>query len=363
MSKRLELAPVAPQGCGVCAFRPTCGGLEQQAFYGCFDACGPCGFEQGRCDYSCPRKPDDFWRDWIEVGGLHPQQRREIPGVALPLSQYIPMVRHGSSRVRTLASEVVALNTFDVLGAQLQCRDQSAEELRKRFLISPDAVVLFISVSHDKSVEAFWESRDRANLEDLKRLGVAAVSTPNFSIFDDAPRIHSVRNLWRILRTAEDLADAGVMPILHVNAVCREDWKWWAKQIRRNPAVKYISKEFQTGLQDPQRAADALTGLQRLQDEIGHELHPIIIGGRRVMHQVAQSFREFSLVDSKPFMATVWRRRITVDGATLAEIQYPTAPDETLDHLLYRNLSAYRKLVDLLCSRNDLNVTDDLLDD
>jgi hypothetical protein len=362
VSKRLELAPVAPRGCGVCAFRPTCGGLEQQAFYGCFDACGPCGIEEGTCDYSCPRKRD-FWRDWIEVGGLNPQQRREIPGAVLPLPRYIPMVRHGSRRVHRLESEVVALNTFEVLSARLQCRDRSAEDLRERFLISPDAVALLISVNHDRPVESFWEHRSRANLEELGRLGIAAVSTPNFSIFDDAPRIHSVRNLWRILRTAEDLADAGVMPILHVNAVCREDWKWWAKQIRRNPAVKYISKEFQTGLRDPQRAADALDGLRRLQDEIGHDLHPIIVGGCRVIRQVARSFREFSLVDSKPFMSTIWRRRIVVEGTTATEVESPTVAGETLDRLLRRNLSSYRKLVELICNRDDVSVTDGLLDD
>jgi hypothetical protein len=361
MSRRLELAPIAPRGCAVCAFRPTCGGLEQQSFYGCFATCGPCGVDQGKCDYSCPRKPG-FWRDWAEVGGLDPQPRRELPGPSLQLPQYIPMVRHGSSRVRPLASEAVALNTFEVIDSRSQCRDRSAEELRQRFMIASDATVLLISVNHDRHVESFWEHRSQAKLEELGRLGIAAVSTPNFSLFDDAPRIHSVRNLWRILRTAEDLADAGVMPILHVNAICREDWRWWAKVLRRNPAVRYVSKEFQTGLTDPERAADALDGLRRLQDELGHDLHPIIVGGRRVIREIGKSFVHFSLTDSFPFMATVKRRRIVVDGDSVKQIESFTKSDETLDRLLRSNLRSYREAVHLRSRLDGMSISDEFDD-
>ena len=362
MPPSLALAPVAPMGCRDCAFLRLCGGLEgQQTMFGCFTSCGSCGVDQGKCDYTCPRKPD-FWRHWVEVGGLAPKQRRELPRLELPLPQYVPMVRHGSSRVEALPVDVVALNTFEVVDSMCNAYDGCPEDLRSRFQVAHDAKILLVSVNKDRYVESFWAHRNQERLVALAQLGVTAISTPNFSFFDDAPRLHSVRNLWRILRSAEDLADAGITAIPHVNALSREDWKMWAKVLKENPAVRHVCKEFQTGLTNPQRAADAVGGLRWLQDEVGRELHPIIVGGRRVAHQIAKSFTSFTVIDSVPFFATVKRKRIVTNGVAATRVDNPTAPDETLDLLLQDNVRTYRRLV-TLCAKSDALEIPDTFDE
>ena len=351
-SHSLALAPVAPMGCRDCAFLDMCGGLEeQQSMFGCFTSCGTCGVDKDQCDYTCPRKPT-FWRDWVEVGGLDPKQRRDLPGLNLALPQYVPMLRHGSSRGEALPADFVSLNTFEIIDSTCTARDASPDRLRERFQVAADANVLLISVNQDRYVESFWAHRDRARLAALAQLGITAISTPNFSFFDDAPRLHSVRNFWRILRAAEDIADAGMIPIPHVNALSREDWKLWAKVLRDNPAVRHVCKEFQTGLSDPERAANAVEGLRWLQDAAGRSLHPVIVGGRRVTHRVARHFSSFTIVDSVPFFATVKRKRILVSGASGTQVDNPTAPDELLDALLQDNVRAYRRLVDV-CTVSD----------
>jgi len=266
------------------------------------------------------------------------------------------MVRHGSSRGEPLPADIVALNTFEVLDSTCQARDASAEALRERFQIAPNAQVLAISVKQDPFIESFWAHRDRGRLAALSRLGITAMSTPNYSFFDDAPRLHSVRNLWRIIRTAEDLADAGIAPILHVNALSREDWKLWAKVLRENPAVHHVCKEFQTGLSDPERAAEAVLGLRGLQDAVGRPLHPVVVGGRRVAHQVARHFASFTIIDSVVFFATVNRKRIVVNGTSAAQVDNPTASDELLDGLLQTNLQTYRKLVAVCAASEHVHV-------
>lgn len=341
----LALAPAAPVGCSGCAFRSTCGGLEgQQSMFGCFSSCWSCGVAEGKCDYTCPRKPG-FWRDWAEVGGLTPRPRRPLPALGLDLPWYVPMVRHGYSRCEALPLDVVALGTFDVLDTICQPRVEHAEQLRDRFLVAPHAQVLLVSVNPDRQVESFWAHRTPDRLASLAQLGVAAMTTPNFSFFDDAPRLHSVRNFWRTLRAAEDLADAGITPVLHVNALCRADWKRWANVLRDNPSVCHVCKEFQTGLTDPQRAADAIEGLRWLQDEIGRPIHPLIVGGRRVAHLVARHFSALTVVDSVPFLAAVKRRRIVSNGADTAQLVNPTSPGELLDELLQHNIRTYSGLV------------------
>jgi len=358
-TRAVTLAPVAPMGCRDCAFLRTCGGLEesQQAMFGCFVDCGSCGVEEGACDYTCPRKPN-FWRDWAEVGGLEPKQRRDLPGLHLTLPRYVPMLRHGSSRTDALPEEIVALNTFEVVDSTCHSHDSSPESLRERVKVSPSADVLLISVNQDRYVESFWGHRDQQRLADLARLGVAAMSTPNFSLFDDAPRLHSVRNLWRIIRSAEDIADAGIVPIVHVNALADEDWKVWVSVLRDNPAVRHVCKEFQTGLSDPDRAAKAVQGLRRLQQAVGRDLHPIIVGGRRVAHDVACYFPSFTIVDSAPFFATVSRKRILVRGTSATQIDNPTAPGEQLDDLLQDNVRAYRTLVEVCAASGHVDVPD-----
>lgn len=352
----LALAPVAPMGCRDCAFLRMCGGLEgQQTMFGCFTSCGSCGVDEGKCDYTCPRKAN-FWRDWVEVGGLEPKQRRTLPSLDLALPLYVPMIRHGSSRGEPLPIDVVALNTFEVVDFTRRVRDDSPATLRERFQVAPNARVVVVSVKQDRYIESFWANRDKDRLAALARLGVAAISTPNFSFFDDAPRLHSVRNFWRILRTAEDLADAGIVPIPHVNALCREDWKLWARMLRENPAVRHVCKEFQTGFSDPERATDAVEGLRWLQDAAGRALHPIIVGGRRVAHQVARHFSSFTIIDSAVFFATIKRKRIVVHGTSAAQVDNPTSPGESLDGLLQDNFREYRKLVAMCAGSGQVEV-------
>jgi hypothetical protein len=281
----------------------------------------------------------------VEIGGFQPQQRRELPGVSETLPVYVPLLRHGYKRDAPLPLPVVGLNTFEVLDMKCVSRDLSAEALRHRFRVSSEARALLISVAQDRYVESFWEHRTPAKLRVLRELGVVAVTTPNFSFFDDAPRLHSIRNFWRIVRSAEELADAGISPVVHVNALSREDWKQWAQLLRLNPGIRYVCKEFQTGLRDPQRAAEALAGLRGLQQSVGRALHPIVVGGRRLAREVASSFRTFTVADSVPFMATVNRKRISWTGTAVIEEDQPTEAGELLDELLQANVRAYTSLV------------------
>lgn len=351
MSKFLPLAPLAPRGCVECAFHKPCGGLEQQAFYGCFSGCGSCGVEEGSCDYTCPRKTD-FWRDMAEVGGINPKQHRVLPDLGVQMPLYVPTVRHGYTRDEALPVDTVCMNAFEVLDAACRVNDCSAEALRERFKVAPHAKVLLVSVNQDKYIESFWKHRTPASLAALSQLGIVGMTAPNFSFFEDAPRINSVRNMWRIIRCAEELADVGIAPVLHLNALSHEDWKAWARVLRENPAVHYICKEFQTGLRDPVRAAEAMRGLYWLQDEVGRDLHPLVVGGRRMARQFAGRFAGFSILDSVPFFATVKRKRIVVTGTSATQVDNPTAPEEALDRLLQDNIRTYRKLVEL-CSKTD----------
>lgn len=360
MSKYLTLAPVSPQGCVGCAFSPPCKGLDQLRFFGCFDACQNCGADTAKgCDYTCPRKPD-FWRDWLEIGGPSPTQTRTIPGVKIEIPRYLPMFRHGFRRERALPVDFAAASTFEIVNSSCRALDATPDALRQRLMVRSDAAVVLVSVKQDASIESFWRHLSPDLLSELRALNVAAVTTPNYSLFDDAPRTHSIRNLWRIVRVGEALADAGISPIMHVNAVSRQDWEFWGDFLRANPGVRYVAKEFRTGLRDDTKAADALVGLRELQQVAGRDLVPVIVGGRRVVQKLNRDFERWVLIDSVPFFATVNRREIILDGSRARRVAAPTAPDETLDRLLRRNLATYRRLVGLCAGPETVEVPEEL---
>jgi hypothetical protein len=144
---------------------------------------------------------------------------------------------------------------------------------------------------------------------------------------------------------------------MHVNALTREDWSMWIGALRENPAVRHVCKEFQTGLRDAQRASEALDGLSRLQDGVGRALHPLIVGGRRVSRTVGERFASFTVVDSVPFLVTMHRKRISIDGHVAVQLDNPTSPGESLDILLQDNIRTYRKLVSLSAASDGIDVS------
>lgn len=294
------------------------------------------------------------------MGGLDPRLKRDLLGPQEHLPAYIPMIRHGYRREGEVALDFVALNTFEVLNKKCEPSVPSAAALHAKFRVSENAKVLFVSVDHDGLVEAFWGGRNQPGLSALASLSTTGITTPNFSFFDDAPRLHSLRNLWRIVRSAEEMADAGLRPVLHLNALCQEDWSKWGEILRSAPSVRYVCKEFQTGLLDRTKALEAVDGLRRLRDTLGRELHPIVVGGRRVLFELAKHFPHVTLVDSVPFMASVMRKEIWVTDSGVRQLDHPTKLRAPVDDLLDANLRVYEHLVSLTKTHRELGNSPDL---
>ena len=72
----------------------------------------------------------------------------------------------------------------------------------------------------------------------LARLGTIAMTVPNFSFFENAPRPHTLWNLKRMLIVAEELTTAGLPAVVHLNALTAADWKLWTHFLRVRPEIK-----------------------------------------------------------------------------------------------------------------------------
>lgn len=291
---------------------------------------------------------------WDDVGGLDLDDS-EVSRLLAPdldqLPRYVTTLENGSRRVLLFEGDYVALPLFKILRLVddiYQPRFSSEQKLREAYKISDHTQIIAIGVGIDKWIERFWrEHLNGTVLPRLAHMGISAVTVPNFSFFEDSTRFQHLRNRKRILLVAERLSKAGVHPIVHLNAHNKTDWKFWADFLRKHPEIKFVSKEFQTGLSDITLGEEAVENLAKLEQEIGRPLHPLLIGGGK-FYQKAQSHfgNRFTVIDSRPFRLAMARQVLCYSerGIPMGK-NVPTEKGQGIDHLLHETLLHYPSIL------------------
>lgn len=345
-SQSLAKAPLAG-ACALCS-GGTCG--ARPGLWGCFSECIGCN--PNTCDWTCPHpdKMDTFVDRWREVGGFPARTTKPLraPNV-VDFPTYVPVIQHGYKFDQPLNLPAVALPTFKVLRKRRNGtyggRSDGSAALRREFGAAPNARVLLVSVARDKHLEAYWRARRLDNVpQQIATMGVDAVTVPNFSFFEDSPRTHLLWNLRRMAKVAEELSDAGVGVIPHVNALIEADWDYWVDLLKAQEQIRFVAKEFQTGLARREAGRRAFDQLCRLQDRVGRALHPILIGGGRFASDLPRHFARFTIVDSVPFMRTLHRQVAMVSEAgNLRWLPQETPQGSSLNALWSLNIEQYRR--------------------
>jgi hypothetical protein len=261
------------------------------------------------------------------------------------------MIRHGSRRDNVFHSPIVALSTFDVFQNRKKgygARFSTAEELRKHYHLRPDAQILLVSVAKDRHLETYWSNRNLFKIPDaLARLAPLGITVPNYSSFIDAPSSHTKWNLRRMLKNAEEFAATGTAVVPHLNARTRDDWNFWATLLEAQSTIRYVCKEFQTGLHKYEVGARTLWRIDELQHRLGRALHPIMVGGARFAHVAARYFESFTIIDSAPFIKTVKRKRcVRLADAHLIWKKNILPEHASLDELLEYNFNLYDRVME-----------------
>lgn len=263
-----------------------------------------------------------------------------------PLPLYVPTIQHGSSRTRPLQEEWVALPLYGLFGGaagSYRPVAESGDQLRKLFKLAKDTRILALGVAEDPELEQFWEHHQAAGAcAALKRMGVDAVTVPNFSYFTDAPPPHTLYNRSRMLRMAERLAEAGLGAIPHLNGFEPQHWDFWLGLLREQPDCRFICKEFATGLRVRERGDLAYVSLVQLQQKLGRPLHPVLVAGRRHLPRLRRDFQSFTLIDSVPFMRTLKRQKIILRDGKVKWRLKRTLKGEPVDDRLEANIKGWR---------------------
>lgn len=297
-------------GCGVCPDRPLCGGLHVRS--GAFDCLAYCCGAPGTCDNVCPNDVPSYVDRVREVDGFELDSLPRLPERERPvLPAYVPLVYHASKRAVDFAPPAVALPLYALLNRRTgDLRYRRRRALCEKFRISTTSAIVLTGTDHDAPLERWWGyGEKRAEiLEGLVRLGITAVTTPNYSLFTDVPRWDNLHAMKRIAITWQEMVSVGLATALHVNARATQDWRRWRDFIGERPEVNCLAFEFATGAGNAPRLDWHADQLCRLADEVRRPLTLIVRGGRAVLDQLRVSYASVCLVDPTPFLKAVHRQ-------------------------------------------------------
>jgi hypothetical protein len=335
-------------GCAACPEYSVCGGLRvTRPLFWCLDYC--CG-KPGTCDVVCRNNPRfvDFVR---EIGGFALGDVRSSPKLArLCLPSAIPMLFHGHSRSSAFRAHSVALPFACMFDRRTgEPRFKTRSELCAKFTIGTDASIILSGTDSDPPIENWWGfgSKCRARvIRRLKELGVAAMTSPNYSLFIDQPRWDDLHAMKRIAIVHSEISNEGLPVALHVNGRTETDFLRWTAYVQSRPEIEILAYEFATGTGWVDRRELHVRWLMDLARCVGRPLDLIVRGGIDLLPKLASAFANVTFIDTAAFMRTLMRRQATIEES--GRLSWSSAPTEVgvpLDSLLEHNVATVEKWI------------------
>ena len=355
---REELRPhgVLAPGCPGCVWFDRCGGFEPEPTLfntDCF-AMTCCKITADaaqvvKCGLTCPHNPR-FLELLQDIGGFDTEHLSPLVQADVRLPRFAPLIHHRYSRSEPLDWPLVALDTYQVFklqGDRLLAVAEDAQGLRRAFGLAPTTRVVLRGIGSDRCLERYWECRRKdAAAEQMARLGLTLVVGPNFSHFLDVPGTERASNRKRQLLCLDELMRAGLSPVPHLNAVQPGDWRFWLTFLKASPAIRFVAVEFETGNKSPVEGRKVIDHMAGIQDALGRQLHPVVIGGTQFVEVLARRFEKASFIDSTPFVKAVHRQLLGPQGSFPAWKTSPTPEGEGVEEILAFNLSRYAAWID-----------------
>lgn len=341
-------------GCMNCPDRGMCGGLNlRRALFDCLDLC--CHNPED-CDAVCRRKPEEFAQRVREVGGFSLENVPRAPRLETPqLPTLVPMLFHGSRRVTPFSGPAVCLPLYSVIrrqnGSGLY---ESPAALAAKFAITPGASIILSGTDTDPPLERWWSLgvERREAIRALRGLGIALVTTPNYSLFTDQPRWDDLHSMKRIALVHEEFVKEGVSAALHLNARTERDWTRWATYIAAREEVTHVAFEFATGAGWAGRDTWHADQLARLAVTVGRPLHLVVRGGTNVLPTLVAAFANITVLETSTFIKSMKRQSASLaDSGAVNWRPSPTAPGAPVDQLLLDNWSVVAEAFAPILSR------------
>jgi hypothetical protein len=131
----------------------------------------------------------------------------------------------------------------------------------------------------DRTLEGIWDKRTNI-ISQLQEFTWEAVISPNFSVYEDAPRMDHLYNMKRSSVVYNEMIDAGLPAVPDISWYNRIDLDQWIREIN-DQDIKCIAFSFQTvgtGLRASNTYLNYMMGFKYLMDRIPPEVEIILAG-------------------------------------------------------------------------------------
>lgn len=196
----------------------------------------------------------------------------------------------------------------------------------------------------DRTLEGFWDNRQEI-YSDLKKMNFSGIISPNFSVYEDAPRVDHLYNMKRTSVVYNEMLDKGLPAILDVSWYNKSDLVRWCSAIKGSN-VKTIAFSFQV-VDVALKASDLwksyILGFRYLCKNISKDTS-IFIAGAVSRNKIAEIFKasrgqKLHILNQSAFVQS--RRGISSETRK-------SKPDLSFDELFLQNIiyfnNTYRTL-------------------
>lgn len=234
------------------------------------------------CPYMCINRPHAA-RYYLSVkdenGGdaLIRHAQAEIP----TLPAYIPTLpsrMHAEYNAADLPYVAVHGGKFMSADGKRIAPRYLSDGVHKALGLDPKTKTVLHFYVPDRTLEGFWQNRHQI-YPVLKEMGFSFIIAPNFSVYEDSPRLEHLFNIKRSAIVCSELLEHGINAVPDISWYEIKDLDRWAESINRS-GVKLVSFSFQCvgGKRSSSAWRGYCAGLRYLCESMGEDVSVIVVG-------------------------------------------------------------------------------------
>lgn len=325
------MASICSRSCEKCNLQLHCQGCSYCEMPFCKKDCY-------QCSSLCPKRGGSF--GYLKQLGGGKVELRENKYYDIP--EFIPVLKD------RLSEEIDVGNVVGIHSTSFFT--PNGEKINKRFInkgladalnLHQEAKGVLEFYVKDRTLEGFWDKRHEI-YKDLQKLNWSVIIAPNFSVYEDAPRIDHLYNMKRSSIVYNEMIELGLSAVPDLTWYNQIDLDQWIREINLH-SVKTISYSFQVTdirLKHSSWWRHYLLGFRYMCQRIPEDVQIIIAGivsPSRLVNAIknAAGGRRLIVLNQTAYLQS--RRGI------LSETGYKADENLSKNQIFIKNLEFYRK--------------------
>lgn len=315
--------------CSLCNLKLHCQGCSLCEMPFCKRQCN-------KCFSLCPKRNGSF-AYLKKLGGgevlLAPNESHKLPGIIPVLPDRLTEKMHVRDIIGIHGGNMLSSNGENVARVYQNKGLQGALNLEKEI----KGVLQFYV--KDRTLEGVWDNRKNI-YKQLKEFPWRVIISPNFSVYEDAPRIDHLYNIKRSSIMYNEMLEEGLPAVPDVSWYNRIDLDQWIREINKKE-ISCIAFSFQT-VDTRSKASNTylhyMMGYKYLVDRISTDVEIILAGlvsSKRVQILKRESKHKLSILNQSAFVQS--RRGILSEEMVSAPLEM------SKNEIMMRNIDYYEK--------------------